>query len=195
MGISESAEPYVTRIGGETGITPYGARTERRLSDLRDLFLDERLVEGMLSRGDDPIVYEVYEIPQKPVDGSLDIGCTVMSSGKIGGEYYFTKGHFHMKETTSEIYMVLEGEAMILMQNRRGETRHITLRPNNVAYIPAGYAHRTVNVGSNRLVFLAIYPSDAGHDYESILDTGFARVVVEKDGKPVVQKNPNYVCR
>lgn len=190
--MSELTEPYTIEIGGKTGITPYRVRAERRLSDLREHFLEGSLVKAMLSRGDDPVIYEVYEIPQRPIDGSLNVGCTIMRSGKIGSEYYFTKGHYHKKETASELYIGMEGEGIILMQNREGETIHLTLKPNNAVYIPPGYAHRTVNVGSDQLVFLAIYPSDAGHDYESILETGFSRVVVEKDGKSIIKENPNY---
>nr|NIO36255.1 glucose-6-phosphate isomerase [Candidatus Bathyarchaeota archaeon] len=53
-------------------------------------------------------------------------------------------------------------------------------------------AHRSVNTGSDRLVFFAAYPSDAGHDYLSTERKGFAKVVVEGDGKPVVKDNPSY---
>lgn len=190
--MSELTQPYAIKIGGKTGITPYRVRVERRLSDLREHFQDRNLVEDMLSRGDDPVIYEVYEIPQRPSDGPLNVGCTIMRTGKIGSEYYFTRSHYHKKETASELYIGLKGEGIILMQNRKGETRHLKLKPNNAVYIPPGYAHRTVNTGSSQLVFLAIYPSDAGHDYESILETGFSRVVVEKDGKSVVKENPNY---
>lgn len=190
--MSESIEPYAIKIGGKTGIAPYQVRTERRLSDLREHFLDRNLVEDTLSREENPVIYEVYEIPQKPIDGSLNVGCTIMRSGKIGSEYYFTKGHYHNKEAASELYMGLKGEGIILMQNRKGEARDLKLKPNNAVYIPPGYAHRTVNVGSSQLVFLAIYPSDAGHNYESILETGFSRVVVEKDGRAVIKENPNY---
>lgn len=190
--MSELIEPYTIKIGGKTGIAPYQVRAERRLSDLKEHFLDRDLVDDMLSRGDDPVLYEVYEIPQRPIDGSLNVGCTIMRFGKIDNEYYFTKGHYHTKETASELYIGLEGEGIILMQNREGETRYLSLKPNNAVYIPPSYAHRTVNVGPSQLVFLAIYPSDAGHDYESILETGFSKVVVEKDGKSVIKENPNY---
>jgi glucose-6-phosphate isomerase len=39
-------------------------------------------------------------------------------------------------------------------------------------------------------VFLAVFPADAGYDYRTIADQGFASIVVERDGKPAVIPNP-----
>lgn len=185
-------EPFSLVLGGSSGIKPYKVRLERRLSDLRGFFHNRRLVEEKLSRGENPKIYEVYEVPQEPVSGHLSLASTVIFPGKVGDEYYFTKGHFHEKEDASEVYIGLEGEGIILMQNREGEVRHLRIGPNVVLYVPPGFAHRTVNVGSSRLVFLAIYPSDAGHDYGSIAETGFAKLVLEREGRPVIVDNPSY---
>ena len=191
--MASSITYLTTTIDGARGLKPYKRKLTRRLSDLRGYFLDKGLVEEILSKGEDPIIYEVYEIPQEPTDGLLSIGCTVIYPGKIGDEYYFTKGHFHTKESASEVYIGVEGEGIILMQNKEGETAHSRIEPNVIVYIPPGVAHRTINVGSGKLIFLAVYPSDAGHDYGSIEKLGFAKLVVERDGKPEVVDNPNYV--
>ena len=185
-------EPYSLRLGSSTGISPYKVKVERRLSDLSGYFLDKMLVQEMLSMGENPVIYEVFELPQPPVSGMLNVGSTVIYPGKIGDEYYFTKGHFHEKESTSEVYIGLEGEGLILIQDRRGEITSLEIGPEVLVYIPPDTAHRSVNTGSHRLVFFAAYPSDAGHDYESIERTGFAKVVVERDGKPVVENNPSF---
>ena len=183
---------YSLRLGSATGISPYKVKVERRLSDLSEYFLDKRLAKEMLSKGENPVIYEVYELPQRPVSGMFNVGSTIIHPGKIGDEYYFTKGHFHRKEPTSEVYIGLEGQGLILMQDRRGKATILEIRPNVMVYIPPNTAHRSVNTGSDRLVFFAAYPSDAGHDYASIERKGFAKVVVEGDGKPVVKDNPSY---
>jgi len=188
----KSDGPYSLRLGGATGISPYKAKVERRLSDLPEYFLDKKLVQEMLSRGENPVIYEVYELPQPAVSGMLNVGSTIIYPGKIGNEYYFTKGHFHRKESTSEVYIGLEGEGVILIQDRRGKVTSLEIRPDVMVYISPNTAHRSVNTGSDRLVFFAAYPSDAGHDYASIERKGFAKVVVERDGKPVVKDNPSY---
>jgi len=187
-----TSKAFSSRLGGITGIFPYEADIEHVLSDLSSYFQDEKLVEEMLSRGENPKIYEVYEIPQPATEGLLNVGCTILHPGKIGSEYYFTKGHFHHKESTSEVYVGVEGEGLILIQDRKGEVVSIEIKPDFVVYIPPNTAHRSVNTGGRRLVFLAVYPSDSGHDYESIERTGFAKIVVERDSGPVVEANPKY---
>ncbi|MCD6469571.1 glucose-6-phosphate isomerase [Candidatus Bathyarchaeota archaeon] len=186
-----SSEPFSLILGGKYGINPYKTKVERHLSDMKEYFLDKRLVEEMLSKGEDPLIYTVYEMPREK-EGEFNVSCTIIYPGKIGKEYYFTKGHFHAKEPTSEIYIGMKGEGLILMQNRRGETRALKIEPNVLVYIPPGFAHRSVNTGNTELVFLAIYPSDAGHDYVAIQKTGFAKIVVEENGKPTLADNPKY---
>lgn len=183
--------PYSARLGGKTGIYPYKIRVDRYLSDLRGYFLDEQIVEKILSRNENPLIYTVYEINRES-EGEFNVGCTIIYPGKIGDEYYFTKGHYHTKERTSEVYVGLSGEGIILMQDREGKTFTEEIRPKTVVYIPPGFAHRSINTGKAKLVFLAIYPSDSGHDYETIMRTGFAKIVVERDGKPTLIDNPKY---
>jgi len=179
-------------LGGLTGITPYKAKVVRRLSDLRASFLDTNLVEKMLLKGENPMIYEVYEIPQQPVEGVFNVGCTVLYPGKIGNEYFFTKGHFHQKDFATEVYIGMEGQGIILMEDRKGKASHLEIKPNVLVYIPPATAHRSINTGKDQMVFLAIYPSDAGHDYGTIDNKGFAKTVVEKNGKPTVTENPRY---
>jgi glucose-6-phosphate isomerase len=186
-----SRGPYSTKIQGVNGIYPYKVKVERYLKDLREYFLDRQKVEEMLSRGENPLIYIVYEINREG-EGEFNVGCTIIYPGKIGDEYYFTKGHFHAKELTSEVYIGISGEGIILMQDRNGRTFAEGIGQGTVVYIPPGLAHRSINTGKNELVFLAIYPSEAGHDYETIMKTGFAKLVVERDGKPVLIDNPNY---
>lgn len=183
--------PYSAKLGGSTGIYPYNIKVERYLEDLRDYFYNRELVENMLSRGVNPLIYTVYEINRES-EGELNVGCTIIYPGKVGDEYYFTKGHFHVKEPTSEVYVGISGEGVILMQDKNGRVMAENIGAGTIVYIPPGLAHRSVNTGKMELVFLAIYPSDAGHDYETILRRGFAKIVVERDGKPTIINNPAY---
>jgi glucose-6-phosphate isomerase len=43
-----------------------------------------------------------------------------------------------------------------------------------------------VNTGSDLLVFVASYHISAGHEYTAVEEQGFAKIVVEKDGQPVL---------
>lgn len=182
---------YFAKILGVNGIYPYKSRVERYLSDMREYFVDRQAAEDILSSGRNPLIYVVYEIDRE-LRGELNVGCTVIYPGKVGDEYYFTRGHFHKNIFTGEAYIGISGEGLILMQDKDGNFSVGELEPNTIVYVPPGFAHRTVNTGKTELVFLAIYPSDAGHDYESIRRTGFAKIVVERGGKPTLIDNPNY---
>ena len=68
---------YSAKLGGKTGIYPYKTKVERHLADLREYFLNRCLVEDMLSRGENPLIYVVYEIPRK-AEGEFNVGCTIL---------------------------------------------------------------------------------------------------------------------
>ena len=67
------------------------------------------------------------------------------------------------------------------------------MEPMRIVYVPPYHAHRTINTGNEPFIFLAVYPSDAGHDYGSIAEKGFSKIVVEKDGKVEVMYNPKWL--
>jgi glucose-6-phosphate isomerase len=185
--------PFQVVLDRKTGIPRYYRnKSVRHLSEMRGFFSDDRLVGQMLCRGKNPIIYEVYEIPQPPSEGLFNMACTVLYPGKVGQEYYFTKGHFHSKEPASEVYIGLRGRGLLLLQTRQGEVDHLPLEAGNVVYVPPMWAHRAVNTGVEKMVFLAVYPSDAGHDYESIEREGFAKLVIERGGRPMLVDNPFY---
>lgn len=182
---------YTTKILGSGGIYPYKSKVERYLSDMRDYFIDRQAVEEILSSGRNPLIYVVYEISRE-LRGELNVGCTVIYPGKIGDEYHFTKGHFHSNVMAGEVYIGVSGEGLILMQDKNGAFNVGEIETGTIVYVPPGFAHRAVNTGKTELVFLAIYPSDTGHDYETIMRTGFAKIVVERGGRPTLIDNPNY---
>jgi glucose-6-phosphate isomerase len=80
----------------------------------------------------------------------------------------------------------------MLMELENGEHVIEEMYPWRSVYVPAHYAHRSINTGNEILLSLAVYPGDAGHDYGSIETSGFRHLVVEKNGKPQVVENPRY---
>lgn len=191
MEMHKLPKPFQVELDPKTGIPRrYERKLVRRLSDMRGFFSDNEFVEEKLARGKNPIIYEVYEISQTPSEGLFSLACTVLHPGKVGREYYFTKGHFHAREPTSEVYVGLKGKGMLLLQTREGRVAHLLLEAGSMVYVPPRWAHRTINTGKGKLVFLAVYPSDAGHDYEKIKRSGFAKLVVERGGKPTLISSP-----
>jgi len=169
--------------------------TKRKLKDLDSFFADRQATETILNSGQDPIIYEVYECLQPQEVGHLNFGTTILYPGKIGDEFYMTKGHFHAKETSSEVYLGLAGKGLILLQSRTGNSECLEMSKGDVIYVPPGWGHRTVNVGAEKLVFYFMYQADAGHDYESVQKQGFSKLVVERRGMVEVVDNPRFAIK
>lgn len=160
-------------------------RQIRRLSDMKKFFADRPAVEKLL-KNNDPIIYEVYACEIGDT-GDLSYAITIINPGDINGEYFMTKGHFHDKEV-AEVYIGLEGSGVLLMQDRRGKTKKLMIKPGKVSYVPRGFAHRAANTGKKQLKFLAIYPSDSGHDYDTIEKEGFKEIIKRQ------RHNANMMC-
>ena len=184
--------PEDLHVAFELDSAALGSRpmTTRRLADLRGSFADEAAYEAALARGN-PVLYEVTAVEPANGDGQMHWGLGILYPGKIGNEFYLTKGHLHSHRPAAEVYVGLRGEgAMLLEDEATGATRLVPLQAQSVVYVPGHTAHRTVNTGTEPLVYLGIYPSNAGHDYGAIAARNFAHIVVERDGKPVMEKRP-----
>lgn len=186
-------EPFSYQVPLDGGIPPvWDNRTVRTLSSMRGQYLDQAAYDAMLAQ-DDTLLYEVYEIIRPAVAGELLQGVTVLHPGKVGDEYFMTKGHFHAVLETGEVYLCLRGSGMIVMETPEGDWNVQEFRPGNAVYILPRWAHRTVNVSaSDDLVFFFAYPGNAGHDYGTIEQRGFHKLVVERDGKPAIIDNPRW---
>lgn len=184
--------PFTRMVNFEEGTIPDAVVVqERRLADLQGMFADSAAEAALLP--DNPLVYRVYEATQNPaIPGQLRYSTTVIYPGTVGGEYFMTKGHYHAQGDRAELYLGLVGEGYLILQTPEGEINVQHMTPGAAAYVPPYWGHRTINVGSGNFAFFACYPADAGYDYGSIVHTGFASIVVERDGQPQVVPNPRY---
>jgi len=176
-------EPMKISLNLETGeMNPSYGKARRHISDLAGLVKDGNALAEKVAAGN-PVVYEVLELPVPEEPGQLFVNLTVILPGKIGSEFHFTKGHFHINEKTAEVYLGLKGKGLVLLR-KGSEVRAIEMERGTIIYIPPGWGHRTVNVADENLIFLSIYPADAGHDYERVKIEGIGlRVFEALDGK------------
>lgn len=154
----------------------------KRLSDLAGLYADQSSFDAILKLGD-KIVYEVTEYRPSNSEGDMIFGVTRLSPGKIGSEYYLTRGHIHQNANRSEIYYGVSGEGVMLLESPQGEVRTVAVAPRVICYVPPYWIHRSVNVGSGDLVMTFAYPADAGQDYEVIAQTCGMHQRIVDDGK------------
>ncbi len=184
--------PFSMNLDIQSGkLIPHDRTNIRKLSDMKGMFLDAEAEKQILEKGD-PLIYSFSEKVLPEENGHLQLATTIIYPGKIGDEYFMTKGHYHRRPDTSEAYMGMDGEGYLLTQTAEGDFEPIPIRPGVVAYIPPYWGHRMANTGSTPFVFFAVYPGDAGHNYGDIERTGFVKVLVEKNGKPTLIDNPKW---
>jgi len=174
-----------------TGRSETATTTKRYLSQMKDMFYDEEAAKEMLEK-EDSLIYEFYELGCPERAGDLAFGTTILYPGKVGNEYYMTKGHFHTILETAEIYYTIKGNGYMVMENPEGVTIEMPLSPNQAVYVPRRYAHRTVNTGAEPLVLFFTFNADAGHDYGTIETKGYHKLIVEENGKPAIIDNPRW---
>jgi glucose-6-phosphate isomerase len=163
---------------------------ERRLSALSGQFLNQKIYTKMLSE-EDKLIYEVYEIKRPEVEGELLMGVSIVHPGKVGDEFFMTKGHFHSILDTAEVYYCLRGEGFMVMETPEGDTAVEALSPGKVLYVPPRWAHRSVCTSRQEdLVTFFAYPGNAGHDYGTIERQGFRKLVIDGVDGPEIVDNP-----
>ena len=161
---------------------------ERPLSAMAEMYEDTEAVAAALEHGD-PVIYRVFEKKLPELPGELQWCMSVLLPGKIGREYYMTKGHFHSVRETAEIYLCVRGSGYMLMETEDDKSKAIEMRPDTAVYVPAYWAHRSINTGDEPLISFCVYPGNAGHDYGSIETRGFSKRIVETGGKPEIIDN------
>lgn len=188
-------EPFVIDFNLLTGLCDSGKAKPmyRHVSNLETHFHDVEAARAAVANGD-PLLYEFYglETMIPETEGNLLFGSTKIYPGKIGDEYYMTMGHFHTVLDTAEVYYCLSGEGCMLMETPEGETRFKQMRPGDALYVPGRWAHRSVNTGTEPFLIFFVFPAHAGHDYGTIKQKGYRKLVVERDGKPVLIDNPRW---
>ena len=168
-------DPRTGHLSARTG------RYEKRLSELTGLYGDEAALSALVAAGD-RVAYAVEEVRPPARAGDIAFGTTWMEPGKVGEEYFMTRGHIHAIPDRPETYRGEAGHGLMLMESPDGriETREVT--PGATVYVPGYWIHRTVNIGAEPLVMTWCYPADAGQDYAIIARSNGMAVRIVADG-------------
>lgn len=188
-----SIKPFTYKVDTKKGqISNPDTHIIRKLSSMKGQYMDESEYEKMLKQ-DDNVLYEVYEKLPSESEGELIQGMSILHPGKVGAEYFMTKGHFHSILNTAEFYYCVNGHGYMMMENPEGELATEELMPNTVLYVPGRWAHRSINTGKNEdLITIFAYPANAGHDYATIETKGFRKLLIEEEGSPKIIDNPKW---
>lgn len=164
----------------------------RNASVMRGYYADAAALERLIAERHDPLHYETFEMDVPEERGQLCFCISKLQPGRVGDEFFMTKGHYHTVAETAEVYLCLRGQGYMLMKSppdARGQSRCVAepMLRNRLVYVPPYWAHRSVNTGDEPLISLCIYPGEAGHNYGDIATEGFPRRIYLRNGKDVVE--------
>lgn len=187
LGNEKSSIETVRFLTSGTGeLTGHCIQEQRRtLADLQGVFLDEPARQSM---NQSQLVYQVqlYQPVPDGTSGGLFFGNTTIQPGRVGDEYFMTKGHFHARRQCAEYYWCLRGQGALILMDESRRCWMQAMSAGSLHYIPANTAHRTVNTGDEALIFGACWPADAGHDYQTIAKRGFSARLRCVEDRPVL---------
>jgi glucose-6-phosphate isomerase, archaeal len=183
----QALQEKITRVDWLTG-EMHGAPVQsvvRKLGQLDGVFGDRNSWSSM---DHEVVVYSVQwqEPVSQDTEAGLFWGSTTIEPGRVGDEYFMTRGHFHSKRDRAEFYCAVQGHGMLVLMGEDRSVRVEIMAPGSLHYIPGHTAHRAVNTGEIPLIFWACWPSDAGHDYDTIAAQSFSARVLQREGVPEV---------
>ena len=188
-------DPVLVNFKKITGNFPQATgHYSKKFGELEGLYGDEMEFKKMFPKWKNRVVYMVWEHRSSENEGDLVFGTSVMKPGRVGDEFFLTRGHQHQKAFCAETYFCLSGKGVILMESPDGEVKALKLDRGKLVYVPPFWFHRSVNIGSAELVTLFTYNSDAGQNYEILKNQGGMRkrVVTTDINSWTLIANKNY---
>ncbi len=156
-----------------------------------------RSLEDLQSVLEDPqdLVNETEYWVFTEISNSSWANLTVITPKRVGDEYPKTFGHYHPNESPIEIYHLISGTGVLVLQKRDlSEIFLVKVQPGQQIKIPKEYGHSWSNVGSEPLISYDDWR--IGHtdtDYAEIRSLhGMAYYLIDDNGKVKVVKNSHY---
>lgn len=165
----------------------------RNFSEMNDVLMKRQTVHH-----DYPFYFMFRSIIQKE---GLRYDITLIPTKNIDGEYAKTYGHYHPiaedNLTYPEIYQVLDGTALFLLQKlRNDETVDVIVtygEKGQVLLIPPNWGHTTINPSKNNMLVLSNLVSDSFESsYAKYKENRGAAYYFTDFG---LEQNPNYIIR
>jgi len=180
--------PFSIDINLETGeIKGAANHIIRKDSDMKGFYADEKALDKRIKEKNNSLHYEVFEKPVPEEYGQLMYCVSKLQPGRVGDEFFMTKGHYHTIAETAEIYLCIKGEGYMLMKTSDDKFDAQKMTRGKMVYVPPYWAHRSVNTSNKPLISFCVYPGDAGHNYGDIEKQGFPKRIFLRNGKVVIE--------
>ncbi|HXM01693.1 MAG TPA: glucose-6-phosphate isomerase family protein [Chthoniobacterales bacterium] len=195
MSLSNVLSPFLAFVHPETlQIQPNTGGYKKYFGELGGIYADHEAFDRLAESFADALVYRVDEARFSDQGNDLITGISVLEPGKVGQEFFMTRGHLHQRADRPETYYCLAGHGVLLLESLAGEIKAVEMRPGSLVYVPPFWVHRSVNVGEIVFATLFSYPADAGQNFEIVRQAkGFRQLVVSVDGGGwKLVPNPHY---
>jgi len=151
----------------------------RFLNDMKEVVYDK---EWLKTAPNLELYYMYRGLEEKE---SLRYDITVIPAKMLGKEFVKTKGHEHIGKY-QEVYIILEGEAIYLMQKRNDneikDTYAVKAKKNDVVIIPSYYGHVTINPSNKELKMANWISQECKSNYQPFLEKQGACYYYTKEG-------------
>lgn len=133
-------------------------------------------------------LYLSHTDKDKLLEQGLRYDITIVPPGMMGKEYIKTAGHFHPSAhggviTYPELYEVLEGEAIYLLQKQDlSDVVAIYAIEGDKVIVPPDYGHITINRSNKTLKMSNFVDKDFNSIYEPFKEKGGGAYFYTKDG-------------
>jgi glucose-6-phosphate isomerase, archaeal len=195
MSLSNASSPFLAFVNPETlQIQPNTGGYKKYFRELDGIYGDQTAFERLAETFGDAVAYRVDEARFTDQGSDLITGISALEPGKVGQEFFMTRGHLHQRADRPETYYCLAGHGVLLLENLAGEIKAMEMRPGSLVYVPPFWVHRSVNVGDKVFATLFSYPADAGQDFEIVRQAkGFQQLVISgENGDWQLAPNPRY---
>lgn len=168
----------------------------RTIEEMRSVLADPSC------EGSTPLYFMYRDLAKSDADRqwlhshSLRYDLTVIPPCTLCGEWVKTKGHYHPQKPSGigypEVYEVLEGEALYLLQSRRlDDVVMISASTGDTVIIPPDYGHISINPSADKTLAMAnivstAFESEYG-EYETLHGAAYYAM---SNGN--LKKNPYY---
>jgi glucose-6-phosphate isomerase len=174
--------PFAALLNAESlEIQPNTGGYVKYIRELDRIYSDEEKFQQLLESRGSEIAYRVNELRFTEGGNDLITGISALNPGKVGAEFFMTRGHLHQRADRSETYYCLSGHGILLMEDLEGKVEAAEMRPGNLVYVPPFWVHRSVNIGSEIFATLFSYPADAGQNFQIVRKAGGFKLLVVED--------------
>jgi glucose-6-phosphate isomerase, archaeal len=162
----------------------------RRLYDMKEVILDQKWLAGA---SDFELYYMFRDLSlsradkEKLLQNNLRYDITIIPPNMLGCEYIKTAGHYHPNAsggvTYPELYEVLEGEALYLLQNQDlSDVVAVYASAGDKVLVPPGYGHVSINRSNRTLKMANFVARNFSSLYEPYQEKKGAAYFFTKDG-------------